>query len=149
MVTGHSELNAVIDKVAGTLMNTRDKMITLSAAGTDNTAVMAKLASAWKVGEEGVTLHDKAVQALIGTLNKHADVENVLHDAFKALTTEQLANLEVQKQLLPMFDKLVASGGALTQTEHDYYAAVVTTRRWRRRAFRCAISPRCKLRACR
>lgn len=128
MVTGHSALNASIDKVAGGLMNVRDKMVELSAKTVDHTKAVSEMSSKHDVAAGSIhKLLDAQDTWAMGIaqlvdrmphLNTHLDEMRTLFDEVR--TTEgplisytneftdglNRAGDEVTTVTIPMFSKL-------------------------------------------
>lgn len=68
--------------------------------------------------------YDKAVQTHVDSMTKAASETNLTTDAFNALSLSQRLNVEVQAQLIPQLDKIIASGRDLTTSEKAYYELV-------------------------
>lgn len=55
-ITGHSEFDATLDKVGGTLMNMRDRLIEVNAKTADNVATTTEAANAEKLHQTSIDL---------------------------------------------------------------------------------------------
>lgn len=72
--------------------------------------------------------HDKAVQALTGSIQKANSEINLSTDAFNATNSAMRLTIESQNILIPLLDKIIESGRQLTSAEKDYYLATTVSR---------------------
>lgn len=106
---------AEASKVAGKeITNLGEAMVIVAAHAND--------------GAEKVGKQEKAIRALLETLSGSGTKTDVITGAFDRLTESQKADMDVQAQLIPMVDKLVASHQKVPQALKDWYAKALDTR---------------------
>lgn len=79
-------------------------------------------------GSEKTTAHQKAVEKLLETLTGGGQKVGVVVDAFKQLTDAQKNDMDVQAQMIPIIDHLLATHQKVPQVLSDYVQQAVEFR---------------------